>query len=64
MDKFEIGDRVYKTKGYKFDGIILSVFKNTRGQTRLAVELEHNGMIHIFTEDQLELRSELQNLRN
>jgi hypothetical protein len=64
MDKFEIGDRVYKTKGYEFDGIILSVFKNTRGQTRLAVELEYNGMIHIFTEDQLELRSELQNLRN
>lgn len=54
--KFKIGDKVRKIKGYAFDGIIVSVFNNTKGETRLVAELENNGMLHIFNEDQLELR--------
>lgn len=56
MDKFKIGDKVSKPKGYKFDGIIVSIFKNTSGETRLVAEMEDNGMLHIFSESQLELR--------
>jgi hypothetical protein len=33
--KFNIGDKAQKPKGYKFDSIIVSVFKNTKGKTRL-----------------------------
>lgn len=58
--KFKEGDKVYKPKGYTFDGIIVSVFKNTKGETRLVAELEGNGMLHIFSESQLELRDENQ----
>lgn len=54
--KFKIGDKVRKIKGYAFDGIIVSVFQNTKGEVRLVAELENNGMLHIFNEDQLELR--------
>lgn len=54
--KFKVGDKVYKPKGYAFDGIIVSVFKNVAGDIRLVAELENNGMLHIFTEPQLELR--------
>ena len=54
--KFRIGDLVYKPKGYKFPGIVVSVFKNTTGETRIVAELENNGMLHIFTEAQLERR--------
>lgn len=54
MDKFKVGDRVYKPKGYKFPGIVVAVFKNTINQTRIVAELIDNGMLHIFTEEQLE----------
>ena len=56
MSKFKIGDRIYNPEGYSFDGIVVSVFENTKGQTRVVAELENNGMLHIFTEKQLELR--------
>lgn len=56
MSKFKIGDRIHKPEGYSFDGIVVSVFENTKGQTRVVAELEGNGMLHIFTEKQLELR--------
>jgi len=54
MDKFKIGDKVYKPKGYKFPGIVVAVFKNTTSQTRIVAEFIDNGMLHIFTEEQLE----------
>ena len=54
--KFEIGDRVYKPKGYKFPGIVVSNFITTSGEIRVVAELEDNGMLHIFSESQLELR--------
>ncbi len=54
MYKFEVGDKVFKPKGYKFPGTIVSVFKTTSGETRIVAEMEDNGMLHIFNENQLE----------
>jgi hypothetical protein len=53
---FKIGDKVKKPKGYAFDGIIVSIFENTKGELRIVAELENNGMLHIFSPTQLELR--------
>jgi len=55
--KFKVTDKVYKPKGYSFDGIIVAVFTTTKGEIRVVAELEGNGMLHIFSESQLELRS-------
>lgn len=52
--KFKIGDRVYKPKGYKFPGIVVSVFETTSHEIRIVAEMEDNGMLHIFNENQLE----------
>ena len=61
MNKFKIGDKVYKPSskpsGYKFPGIVVAVFQTTAGNTRVVAELEDNGMLHIFSENQLELRN-------
>jgi len=59
--KFKIGDKVYKPKGYKFPGVVVSVFQTTAGETRIVAELENNGMLHIFSESQLELDDNLTN---
>ena len=56
--KFKIGDMVYKPKGYKFPGIVVSNFITTSGEKRIVAELEGNGMLHIFSESQLELRED------
>ena len=56
MDKFKLGDRVYKPKGYKFPGTVVSIFQTTKGETRIVAEMEDNGMLHIFNESQLELQ--------
>jgi hypothetical protein len=65
MNKFNHGDNVFKPKGYAFRGVVLAVFPNTRGEIKVAVELVNkmpfgvggngDGMIHIFSENQLEL---------
>ena len=55
--KFKIGNAVNKTSGYKYPGIVVSVFSNTKGEIRYVVEctLEGvQGMLHIFNENQLE----------
>jgi len=54
--KFKVGDLIYKPKGYGFPGIVVSVFENTKGEIRIVAELENNGMLHIFSESQLEHR--------
>lgn len=54
--KFKVGDLIYKPKGYSFPGIVVSIFENTKGETRIVAELENNGMLHIFSESQLEHR--------
>ena len=53
--KFKVGDKVFKPKGYKFPGIVVAVFQTTSGDTRIVAELIDNGMLHIFSESQLEL---------
>lgn len=54
MSKFKVGDKVFKPKGYKFPSTIVSVFKNINGDTRIVAEMDDNGMLHIFSESQLE----------
>ena len=56
--KFKVGDKVSKPKGYKFDGIVVSVFETTSGEKRIVAELKNNGMLHIFSEGQLEHRTD------
>lgn len=57
----KVGDKVTKKKGYAFDGVIVAVFENTKGQTRIVAEHfgsqteESGGMLHIFNETQLEI---------
>lgn len=55
----KIGDKVQKVKGYAWPGIIVADFVNLKGQRRLVVECtvtEVAGALHIYNEDQLELR--------
>ena len=52
--KFEVGDKIYKPKGYKFPGTVVSVFKTTNGDVRIFAELDDKGKLHIFSESQLE----------
>lgn len=52
--KFKIGDKAYKPKGYKFPCTIVAVFTTTLGEIRIVAEMEDNGMLHIFNENQLE----------
>jgi hypothetical protein len=57
----KIGDKVKKVKGYAFEGEIVSVFENSKGETRIVAEHEGSktdktgGMLHIFSESQLEV---------
>ena len=53
--KFNVGDTIYKIKGYKFNGTVVSVFKTASNKIRVVAEMHRNGMLHIFSEDQLEL---------
>jgi hypothetical protein len=62
--EFEVGNKVKKPKGYPFDGIVVAVFQTTTGQTRIVAELEGNGMLHIFTPLQLEIREEIKKDEN
>lgn len=59
MSKFKIGDKICKPKGYRFDGTVVSVFNTTSGDIRIVAEMEDNGMLHIFNENQLEIRDNL-----
>lgn len=54
MTKFQIGDRAYKPKGYKFPCTIVSVFETTKGEIRVVAEMDEYGLLHIFNEGQLE----------
>lgn len=54
--KFKIGDKAYKPNGYKFPCTIVSVFETTKGEIRVVAEMEEYGLLHIFNENQLELR--------
>jgi hypothetical protein len=51
--KFKIGDKAFKPKGYKFPCTVVSIFLTTNGSVRIVGEMDDNGMLHIFNEDQL-----------
>jgi hypothetical protein len=59
--KFKIGDKICKPKGYTFNGTVVSVFTTLNGEIRVVAELTTEnglGMLHIFSESQLELRKQ------
>ena len=55
----KVGDKVRKIKGYQFEGIVVAVFQNSKGQVRVVVEHIGSqteisgGMLHIFNTKQL-----------
>jgi hypothetical protein len=52
----KVGDPVEKIKGYKWPGVVVCVFKNLSGETRVVVECtvpEVAGALHIYHPDQL-----------
>ncbi len=52
--KFEVGDKAYKPKGYKFPCTIVAVFETVEGNVRVVAEMDDYGLLHIFNEQQLE----------
>lgn len=59
--KLRVGDTCKKLKGYVFNGVVRAVFTTLKGEERLVVELLNlnddgngNGMLHIFSPEQLE----------
>jgi hypothetical protein len=54
ITKFKVGDKAYKSKGYKFPCTIVSVFETVEGNVRVVGEMDGFGLLHIFNEDQLE----------
>ncbi len=54
------GDKVKKIGGsYQATGTIVSIFQTTQGKTRAVFEFdEFPGMLHIYTEKQLEVIDE------
>ncbi|MGJ4945031.1 hypothetical protein ACQR1W_31010 [Bradyrhizobium sp. HKCCYLS1011] len=54
----KIGDKVEKTKGYRWPGVIVSDFTTLKGERRLIVECtvtEVAGALHIYNPEQLRL---------
>lgn len=55
LKKLKVGDAVIKPDGYKFPGVVRSVFENHRGDIRIVVEFNgDSGLLHIFSENQVE----------
>lgn len=53
--KFNVGERVIKTSGYRYVGLIKAAFVNSFDDWRYVVENEDApGMLHIFNGEQLE----------
>ena len=57
----KVGDIVKKIKGHQFTGVVVAVFKNSKGDTRVVVELfgsqteDSGGLLHIFNTKQLQV---------
>jgi len=57
----KMGDKVRKTKGYAWPGVIVADFTNLAGARRLVVESTSEGTegaLHIYNEGQLEVVSQ------
>ena len=53
---FQIGDKVEKTSGYKWPGVVVAVFDTLAGERRVVVECtvaEVAGALHIYNEKQI-----------
>ncbi len=53
----QVGDHVQKIKGYKWPGIVVSVFSTLSGDIRVVVECtvpEVAGALHIYSLEQIE----------
>lgn len=58
--QFALGDRVEKTAGYQWPGVVVSVFENLDGRRRYVVECTTPGVrgaLHIFNGSQLRKRT-------
>lgn len=56
---FKVGDKVEKVSGYKWPGVVVSVFDTLAGERRVVVECtvsEVKGALHIYNEQQLMLQ--------
>ncbi len=51
--RLKVGDKVDKLSGYSFPGTVVSVFKNSKSETRVVVEMDSYGLLHIFSESNL-----------
>lgn len=50
-----VGDHVEKPRGYKFPGVVRSVFTTAAGYVRVVVEMNgDSGLLHIFSLDQVQ----------
>lgn len=59
--KFKKWQKVQKTDGYPWPGVVVSVFTNRKGQIRYVVECtvpQVAGALHIFNEAQLQERDD------
>lgn len=59
---FKVGDKVEKVSGYKWPGVVVSVFYTLAGDRRVVVECtveEIKGALHIYNEQQLTLRTDV-----
>lgn len=55
---FNRGDRVRKSTGFRFPGVVDGCVQNQAGEWRVVVEARHEefkGMLHIYNPAQLEL---------
>jgi hypothetical protein len=60
MALFAVGDSVEKISGYKWPGVVVSVFDTLAGERRVVVECtvpEIAGALHIYNEKQLQVVS-------
>ena len=58
MALLAVGDKVEKTSGYKWPGVVVSVFDTLSGERRVVVECivaEIAGALHIYNEKQLKI---------
>jgi len=56
MALLAVNDKVEKTSGYKWPGVVVSVFDTLAGERRVVVECttpEVSGALHIYNEKQL-----------
>lgn len=65
--ELEVGDHVFKKKGYRYPGVIVAKFETLAGKTRFVVECNAEavrGMLHIFNDGQLICPSNLERAKH